>query len=194
MLGFCQNWIFQQKLDFSNSVQQYAQQIDSHHHQKMFKIRWNNSFGATRSACIIDLWICNPMQNFSVLEFSIFTKKKDWHKNWKGLKMAPHPNSAFAETLYCYSDHIWQIFDAFFKSQPTVPCQPTPTKDGWIAEHLFWCFVQLLPSIYYCSRWCWELFGKENIPESEKHSHSWDLREKDYWGYQKQKIVLCIPT
>ena len=47
---------------------------------------------------------------------------------------------------------------------------------------------------YNWIRWCWELFGKENIPESEKHSHSWDLREKDYWGYQKQKIVLCIPT
>ena len=59
--------------------------------------------------------------------FSIFKKRIDT-RNWKD------PNSTFAILesclllLYCYSDHIWQIFDAFFKSQPTVkkPCHSEP--------------------------------------------------------------------
>mgnify|MGYP006903932207 CR=1 FL=1 len=73
----------------------------------MFKIRWNNSFGASRSACIIDLWICIPMQNFSVLEFSIFTKKKGLTHELKRIENGTPSEFSFCwDSLLLFRSHL----------------------------------------------------------------------------------------
>ena len=92
------------------------------------------------------------------------------------------PAFCYSSNSYCYSDHIWQIFDAFFQivwcwryKKRCCFCHPSIPTVVDVEKGLATRRERVGSSCYH-------------IPESEKHSHLWE----NHWGYQKQKIVLCI--
>ena len=132
---------------------------------------------------------------FSVGNFNLH-KKKGLTQELKRIENGTPSEFSFCwDSLLLFRSHLAD-FRCIFQIATYCAMSANPNQ-RWLncrTPFLMLCTAFAIHTTVVHSRWCWELFGKENIPESEKHSHSWDLREKDYWGYQKQKIVLCIPT